>query len=408
MHVLLVTEAFEGLGHIAPWRALVQQLSAQAIQVSIACPEPSEAQVILGLDSAACHQAWWPSMHAGAQQATACCWEELLWSLGYGSSVATKACLKQWRHLFSTVKPDVLLADYAPLAMLTAKSMGIPIIEAGGGFCVPPVTKDEPIWLPLMKQDLTLQHNQATGELRSLGTKLTLVLNQALLETGLTYRLTWLGDLYSVAQSRCITSDARLDHYLELRLPGTVLHVGALAISNFGASPLDVATSWAESKQGRKRVACYLKENTPELNRLLDELVFLADSEVLWLGQISSKFTEQIRHWESKPHLHFPNIALNLSSVLPLADVLLTNGGIHTLSHALHQQCKCILLPMQTEQASTAIRLATHPLIRILTSPEDLDELLHSYTANKEVSSRVDLDDAEATLINLIIQNSKY
>jgi hypothetical protein len=64
-------------------------------------------------------------------------------------------------------------------------------------------------------------------------------------------------------------------------------------------------------------------------------------------------------------HRDIASEAVDFAHALPLADVFITNGGLHSLSWALHHRCHCIVLPTQAEQAATALRLARHPQVSV-------------------------------------------
>src|SRR5690606_26061110 len=43
-----------------------------------------------------------------------------------------------WRGVMDLAEPDLVLADYAPTALLAAAYLGIPRLSIGNGFAVPP------------------------------------------------------------------------------------------------------------------------------------------------------------------------------------------------------------------------------------------------------------------------------
>lgn len=44
-----------------------------------------------------------------------------------------------WRSFLEKNRPDLVVADYAPAAVFTARSMGIPVVATGNGYTLPPV-----------------------------------------------------------------------------------------------------------------------------------------------------------------------------------------------------------------------------------------------------------------------------
>jgi hypothetical protein len=46
--------------------------------------------------------------------------------------------VRSWLELWKLLKPDVIVTDYAPSAILSAKIAGIPTLPFGPGFSIPP------------------------------------------------------------------------------------------------------------------------------------------------------------------------------------------------------------------------------------------------------------------------------
>ncbi len=366
LRILLATEAHEGLGHVAPWRGLLEMLREHGHAVVMACPQASLAQGLLAETGAKIVLAWWPSMHAGAIQEPSYCWEDLLWNLGYGNSKAVAACSKYWMELLTTEKPDVVLADYAPLAMVMAKAAGIPVIEAGGGFCVPPVRHGQPAWLPHIHQLNPAENlpNEWAIRAQTRGQAIATAFDQALAPPNL---LSEFNAIYRRADLRCVTSVVELDHYATFRLSDEIKYLGALQLSAQGDDPLLSVASWCRGAKEDPRLLCYLKETTPDIYEYLAQLAVCTGWQVLIAGLNSSIARKACLVKGVTPsHIHFSEKALDFSKALPLADVFITNGGIHSLAHALSNSTHCLLIPSQAEQASTAFLLNKHPLVGIV------------------------------------------
>jgi len=69
---------------------------------------------------------------------------EILLNRGFGDAAAVVGGLRGWFGLFSLWKPDVLVADYAPGALLAARAVGLKRIAIGTGFSSPPVEDPMP------------------------------------------------------------------------------------------------------------------------------------------------------------------------------------------------------------------------------------------------------------------------
>ena len=377
LRVLLVTEAYEGLGHVAPWHRLLETLHehGHGHAVAMACPQASLARPLLEDTGARVLQAWWPSMHSSAIDEPSYCWEDLLWNLGYGSNRAVAACAKYWGKLLASEKPDVIVADYAPLAMSIAKSLDIPVIEAGGGFCVPPVLAGQPMWLPHIHQlNLRMERSQEwTARAEHRGSSIAQAFNRSLPVTNC---LPEFDAIYQSASVRCVTSSPELDHYASWRA-NDVEYLGALALASLEADPDVSASQWASASDTGMKLLCYLKDSTPRLDELLAQLAASVDWQILIAGLSGSQVAQLCAPNAELPgHIYISEQALDFSRAIPLAEVFLTNGGIHSLSYALSQAKYCLLVPSQAEQASTAFLLKDHALIGIVGEVLHLQEQL--------------------------------
>ncbi len=65
-------------------------------------------------------------------------WAEYLAQRGFCNVAFLKTRVEAWRKALTLFETDVLIADYAPAAMLAARSLGIPTIVLGTGYGIPP------------------------------------------------------------------------------------------------------------------------------------------------------------------------------------------------------------------------------------------------------------------------------
>ena len=358
-----------------------------------------------------CRAGWWPSMHAGPVEQSSDSWEDLLWSLGYGSDIAVGACVKHWARIFDESKPDVVLADYAPIAMVVAKAMGIPVVEAGAGFCLPPRYAVGPAWLPYL---LGRASSAAPGGdlAQKRGQRIKIALNRAAETAGLRSNLSEFRDIYRIALHRCVMSTADLDHYRDHR-QSDVLHLGPLSQRSFGLAPSFVAAEWMAKGDRRKRLLCYLKAATPRLDELLSVLETDHGLNVLIVGLDASTAKRSLKQGAPpKPYLCFVSQPVDFVEALARADALLTNGGIHSLGNALLQGKECILIPAQAEQAAVALQLAKQRMVQVATDAVSLQRAIARFNASAQTPHRAaatspaDVETAETKLIEILQQAS--
>jgi hypothetical protein len=75
-------------------------------------------------------------------------YSDIIFGLGYDSVDALAALVTGWRNLFTLIKPDLVMCDHSPTALLSSHCMGIKTCTFGNGFFVSPDTQQ-----PVLFQD---------------------------------------------------------------------------------------------------------------------------------------------------------------------------------------------------------------------------------------------------------------
>jgi UDP:flavonoid glycosyltransferase YjiC (YdhE family) len=73
---------------------------------------------------------------------------DLLMHGGYAAPDALRGLMTGWADVLDRAKPELLIADFAPTAMLAARVAGIPMAAVGDGFSLPPLTAPLPDMRP--------------------------------------------------------------------------------------------------------------------------------------------------------------------------------------------------------------------------------------------------------------------
>ncbi|HEY4173079.1 MAG TPA: hypothetical protein VGM42_08620 [Rhodopila sp.] len=71
---------------------------------------------------------------------TAVSYADLLMHSGYATPDTLRGLMGDWRGVLDRVTPDLLVADFAPTAMLAARAAGIGMAAVGDGYSLPPLT----------------------------------------------------------------------------------------------------------------------------------------------------------------------------------------------------------------------------------------------------------------------------
>ena len=236
--VLFAWELGGGLGHLVRYRNLIDSLLTDGHQISFYARHADRAFEVY--DSARVSLAPAPlvARPAVAPLARPDSYPEILLACGYHAPVALTDCVARWAAILRHQAPDVVVADYAPAAVLACRALGQRVVVSGSGFFVPPRLSPLPplrYWLPSDRPQLARHEAQ-----------LLAAMNQALAALGAP-------PAPSVADA--VLGDASLlltfeefDHCYERP---AAEYLGAWPSAGFGIAPQWPAT-------GRYRVFAYL------------------------------------------------------------------------------------------------------------------------------------------------------
>ncbi|THG77813.1 glycosyltransferase family 1 protein [Pseudomonas sp. A-1] len=272
---------------------------------------------------------------------------------GFADVRDVAARLNAWQGLFSLVRPDVLVADHAPTALLAAQLAEIPRLSIGNGFVIPPAVHPWPSirsWEPVSDQAL------ATAE-----TSLDCVLDAAQKSLGHT-RAVRVRNLFG--EYDILDTFAELDHY-GARPNGR--YVGPIV-----SVPHALRVSW-QSREGPK-VLAYLRPAVPGFAAILQALVRL-DAEVLCVAPGMSP--EAAKRCATR-RLRIALAPVDLPPLLEHADLALGygNGGFST--QALLAGVPLAMRPRHVEQALFAHRVEALGAGKLLVGRIDADSVTAS------------------------------
>lgn len=63
---------------------------------------------------------------------------DIIYNLGYAREQDLMSLSKAWINLFTLIKPDLIIADHSPTAVLAARCLDIKSSTYGTGFFIPP------------------------------------------------------------------------------------------------------------------------------------------------------------------------------------------------------------------------------------------------------------------------------
>ena len=144
---LFTWEIGSGLGHTVPLAQVAEPLLARGHEVHFALRDLTSARVALGaLADAPNVRLWqapiWALKIQGLPEALS--FAELLFRAGYLDAKRLRGLVQGWCSLLDAVRPDLLLADHSPTALLAARGRPLRRALIGGGFFQPPAVVPMP------------------------------------------------------------------------------------------------------------------------------------------------------------------------------------------------------------------------------------------------------------------------
>ena len=326
-HIVMCWELGGDLGHVARMRPLAEALRTRGHRVSFIVRETLAAGRLL--DPA--HYAWLqaplqPDAVSPAYAPTLN-FTQIMHNVGFHDYRAIVGRVRAWRNLFDALKPDLLVFDHSPTALLAARGLPVKRILLGTGFGIPPAVA------PLPPFDAGVE---ATG-LETSEWEIMERINAALKTFGVE-RIKRIADIYQADASLLFTFK-ELDHYPQ-RQNGDYWGPPA---QGGGSRP-----AWPEGPG--KRVFAYLKPfNT--LPPLLETLAQTGHSTLIYMSrQDGPRQTDDSR-------LRYADAPVDLKQAVKESDLIICHSGHGTISTALLGGKPLLLLPLNIEQRMLAARV---------------------------------------------------
>ncbi|MBL8514294.1 MAG: hypothetical protein JNJ55_09920 [Betaproteobacteria bacterium] len=143
--ILFSWEMGSGLGHLGRFQPLHAALVARGATCAMALRELANVHSVFGSNAKDVWQVPVPrpvqqhgSIHVG--------YADSLRRVGYGDAAVLEMMLNAWLRIIDAVRPDMLIADYAPTALLAARVAGVPVATFGCTFARPPAENPLPVY----------------------------------------------------------------------------------------------------------------------------------------------------------------------------------------------------------------------------------------------------------------------
>lgn len=147
-HVVMAWEQGAGLGHVGKLHVLAKAFVARGWRVTLVLRQLDAAQYFDWPDEVMLWQApvWRPGLDEAVAKPSLQDLEDrlpsvnmssLLLGCGWHEGPLLAARVQAWRTLLGQLRPTLLLADYAPVAMWMARVMSVPVVNVGVSISVP-------------------------------------------------------------------------------------------------------------------------------------------------------------------------------------------------------------------------------------------------------------------------------
>jgi hypothetical protein len=325
-----------GLGHLVNLRPLVHTLAARGHRVHLALRELERAPAVFAGAQIALWQAPFKSRRTSSAAVTpTLSFPQLLAEAGFASPIELAGLAAAWRSILHAVRPDVIVFDHSPTALLAARSFAAKRVTLGTGFflpldeapleCIQPWLHPDPVRLAADEQHVLNVINTVLAQWHE-------------------PPIARVASLYHPADEHLLVTFPELDHYT--RRTGAK-YWGAWSIG-FGKPP-----EWPAGSG--KKVYAYLKPFR-ELPVLLAELRKAGCPTVIYCDGVP----QQLRGEFQCPTIRFEDEPLDMNRVSQECDLAILNGNHGTTVQILLAGKPSLQIPVHVEQS-----LLINALIRL-------------------------------------------
>ena len=332
---LMAWELGDGLGHAARIKPLAQELQRRGHEVVLVLRDLVQPAAILQdlHDVPRLQAPHWQHQTLGLPQPLASL-PEILLGQGWLLAAHARALVDGWLAAIRLSGSQVLVADYAPSAVLAARIAGIRCATMGIGFYMPPDTSP----LPSIRPELNIPTQRLLDAER-----VVLANANAVLAAHGKPPMARLHELYA-GDRPLLCTWPELDTYARPASAASVWFGPTyLADADAGTAP-----AWPEGTG--PRVFAYLKSGHPHHAAWLQALIDKGCRVICYLPEVAAGKPPPLH----SPRLHYAARPVSLGAVLPDSDLLVCHGGEATLAQGLLAGVPLLLLPMQAEQALLA------------------------------------------------------
>ncbi|MBL7002516.1 MAG: hypothetical protein ISR69_00645 [Gammaproteobacteria bacterium] len=369
-HIVLAWELGSNYGHLSKMLTLTRPFISKGYKVSFILRDLSHVQQLGVPDNINIYQSPFISGKQSAQYAPTN-YSDILLGVGYSDLNKFVGALRGWITLFELLKPDLLICDHSPTALLAAKANGCKVVNFGTGFEL--VDLHEPF------ASLRLWEKVPQSSLVAADQSLLIKINKAL-KLNQKKGYSNLKSAFTVDQSYLCTLP-ELDPYIGRK---NTPYWGPLMEMGSGVTPV-----WP--KQDGFKVFVYVR---PDIKIMLHLIKAMMSLNLSVLIHCIGGYTPKIDGIQNLENIHICEKPLNMSEIVKQADLILCHGGHGTVANALLAGIPLLLFPTQQEQKNTAVRLTNLGVALELKGQESQQQLkkkLNSFIKQEQFKSNMNV-----------------
>ena len=336
-NVLCVWEQGANLGHLSNLRLSIEIALQLGHRVVLAARELHRVPEALSGLSVELLPAPFKQNVRPADQSAFLSFTHLLARQCFSGAVELEMYLRAWGAIFDLVKPDLVLYEHSPTALIASHGRSFRKVTVGSGFMSPPSPAPG---MPFAPFSTTVLTPDVLVRLKTDEEQLLAVINQARSMLAMA-PLARLADIYDQVDDRFFMTWPETDHFGAR--PGQ-RYLGPTALA---AKP---AAVWPAPSG--PRVFGYL-QNMPALELLLRDLRAAGVCALLWINDLSPS----LRQAYTSQRMKFLDQLVDLKSVADQADWAISHGNHSTLSTLMVAGLPQLLIPRHQEQLLVARRL---------------------------------------------------
>lgn len=368
--ITICWELGAGLGHVRYLAELAKRLKRAGHRVSTVMANVQSADVLMKPLDVPVYQAprWQKPTHKPKVTLN---YAELLGAVGYVVNGGVASMVASWQNLFRLLKPELLIANQAPTALLAARELGCMTAIIGTGFAVPPRSSPMHCMAPWVPHDPARLERSEAFMLKAI--------NSGLIACGLK-PLNVFSDLFD-CDLQILTTFHELDHYPDRP---SAAYRGPMINQSESPRP-----EWPESTGDRKRVFAYLKRSHEGFEHLMRAL---GRANTISLAYVSGLSDPELNQWQTS-RCRVTNVPVDMQRACAQADLVVCHSGHGSIAQSLLSGTPLLLAPELTNleqhiNTRNVIALGSGAVVSDDFSADDIDGQLISLLQDHSVTDR--------------------